>query len=89
MGCIVIVSVFILNIYVTIMIIIMRSSIIIIIIILVLVCSRACEGAVLEREGASDAGQALDVCEAGISTLCLLSLIFSEFVRCFLSLFLF
>ena len=89
MGCIVIVSVFILNIYVTIMIIIMRSSIIIIIIILVLVCSRACEGAVLEREGAADAGQARDAREAGISTLCLLSLIFSEFVRCFLSLFLF
>ena len=89
MGCIVIVSVFILNIYVTIMIIIMRSSIIIIIIILVLVCSRACEGAVLEREGAADAGQALDAREAGISTLCLLSLIFSEFVGCFLSLFLF
>ena len=71
------------------MIIIMRSSIIIIIIILVLVCSRACEGAVLEREGAADAVQALDAREAGISTLCLLSLIFSEFVRCFLSLFLF
>ena len=89
MGCIVIVSVFILNIYVTIMIIIMRISIIIIIIILVLLCSRACEGAVHEREGAADAGQALDAREAGISTLCLLSLIFSEFVRCFLSLFLF
>ena len=71
------------------MIIIMRSSIIIIIIILVLVCSRACEGAVLEREGAADAVQALDAREAGISTLCLLSLIFSEFARCFLSLFLF
>ena len=89
MGCIVIVSVFILNIYVTIMIIIMRIIIIIIIIILVLLCSRACEGAVHEREGAADAGQALDAREAGISTLCLLSLIFSEFVRCFLSLFLF
>ena len=89
MGCIVIVSVFILNIYVTIMIIIMRINIIIIIIILVLLCSRACEGAVHEREGAADAGQALDAREAGISTLCLLSLIFSEFVRCFLSLFLF
>ena len=89
MGCIVIVSVFILNIYITIMIIIMRIIIIIIIIILVLLCSRACEGAVHEREGAADAGQALDAREAGISTLCLLSLIFSEFVRCFLSLFLF
>ena len=89
MGCIVIVSVFIINIYISIMIIIMRIIIIIIIIILVLLCSRACEGAVLEREGAADAGQALDAREAGISTLCLLSLIFSEFVRCFLSLFLF
>ena len=65
------------------MIIIMRINIIIIIIILVLLCSRACEGAVLEREGAADAGQALDAREAGISTLCLLSLIFSEFVRAF------
>ena len=45
--------------------------------------------AVHEREDAADAGQALDAREAGISTLCLLSLIFSEFVRCFLSLFLF
>ena len=71
------------------MIIIMRIIIIIIIIILVLLCSRACEGAVHEREGAADAGQALDAREAGISTLCLLSLIFSEFVGCFLSLFLF
>ena len=58
-------------------------------IMIICVCSCACEGAVLEREGAADAVQALDAREAGISTLCLLSLIFSEFVRCFLSLFLF
>ena len=50
------------------MIIIMRIIIIIIIIILVLLCSRACEGAVHEREGAADAGQALDAREARIST---------------------
>ena len=71
------------------MIIIMRIIIIIIIIILVFLCSRVCEGAVHERESAADASQALDAREAGISTLCLLSLIFSEFVGCFLSLFLF
>ena len=71
------------------MIIIMRIIIIIIIIILVLLCSRACEGAVHEREGAADAGQALDAREAGIIALCLLSMIFSEFVRGFLCLFLF
>ena len=50
------------------MIIIRSIIIIIIIIILVLLCSRACEVAVHEREGAADAGQALDAREARIST---------------------
>ena len=68
MGCIVIVSVFIINIYITIMIIIRSIIIIIIIIILVLLCSRACEVAVHECERAADDGQALDAREARIST---------------------